>query len=191
MYRLAALPLAVLLASTVAACGGKQVSTTPTSSAPEQRTTAQQQPSPQVSRSPSVASVGDTLTLTGTETDEKVAVTVVKVVDPAAGKDEFSSPDSGKRLVAVQFRLKNVGAQVFDDAPDNDAKVKDTQGQQFDPSFSETSAGPGFGGSVTLTPGDTALGFITFEVPATSKVTKIQFTLNSGFANNAGQWNVP
>ncbi|MEU0414741.1 DUF4352 domain-containing protein [Streptomyces griseorubiginosus] len=108
------------------------------------------------------------------------------MVDPAAGKDDFSSPDSGKRFVAVQFRLKNVSSQVFDDSPDNDAKVKDTQGQQFEPSFSETSAGPDFGGSVTLTRGDIALGFITFEVPATAKITKVQFTLDSGFANNVG-----
>ncbi|MCX4853656.1 DUF4352 domain-containing protein [Streptomyces canus] len=62
---------------------------------------------------------------------------------------------------------------MFDDAPDNDAKVKDTQGQQFDPSFSESSAGPDFGGSVTLPRGDTALGFITFDVPATAKIAKV------------------
>ncbi|MFF7953956.1 DUF4352 domain-containing protein [Streptomyces griseorubiginosus] len=187
---MAALPLAVLIVTAVAACGEKQVSTTPASSAPEHRTTATQQSTPTASPSPSVASVGDTLTLTGDES-EKVAVTVVKVVDPAAGKDEFSSPDSGKRFVAVQFRLKNVGSKVFDDAPDNDAKVKDEQGQQFDPSLLETSAGPGFGGSVTLPSGDSGLGFINFEVPATARITKIQFTLNSGFANDVGQWNVP
>ncbi|WP_246113589.1 DUF4352 domain-containing protein [Streptomyces montanus] len=134
--------------------------------------------------------MGDTLNLTGIEEDEKVAVTVVKVVDPAQPEDEFSSPDSGKRFVAVQFRLKNIGTQVYDDSPDNGANVRDAQGQQFSPTLGETAAGPGFGGSVTLTPGDTALGFIVFEVPTDSKITRIQFGLASGFARNIGQWTV-
>ncbi|MEU5396773.1 hypothetical protein [Streptomyces tibetensis] len=42
------------------------------------------------------------------------------------------------RLVAVQFRLKNIGTQVIDEAPDNDAKIRDAQGQQFN-TTSETS----------------------------------------------------
>jgi hypothetical protein len=79
---------------------------------------------------------------------------------------------------------------VLDEAPDNGAKLRDSQGQQFNPSLDETAAGPDFGGSVTLTPGDTVLGYITFEVPSGSKITTIQFALASGFASNVGQWTV-
>jgi hypothetical protein len=120
--------LAMLLAITVAACGDKEVATTPETRTPAQTTTTSQQPSPTPSDTPSVASVGDTINLTGQEEGERVAVTVVKVVDSAKPENEFSSPDAGMRLVAVQFRLKNIGTQVIDEAPDNDAKIRDTQG---------------------------------------------------------------
>jgi predicted small lipoprotein YifL len=190
MYRLFVLALAMLLAIALAACGDKEVATTPETSTPVQTTTAPPQPSPTPSDRPSVASVGDTINLTGQEEGERVAVTVVKVVDPAKPENEFSSPDAGERFVAVQFRLKSIGTQVVDEAPRNDAKIRDTLGQQFSATFTDTAAGPGFGGSVTLTPGDTALGFIAFEVPADSKIDRIQFTLASGFARNIGQWTV-
>jgi hypothetical protein len=39
-------------------------------------------------------------------------------------------------------------------------------------------------------PGDSVLGFITFEVPAGSRIAKVQFAMSSGFAGKAGQWDV-
>ncbi|MGW4759699.1 DUF4352 domain-containing protein [Streptomyces chartreusis] len=182
---------AMLLAITLSACADKETTTTPDTTRPERTTTTPTERSPTPSETQAIATVGDTLNLTGTEEDEKVAVTLVKVVDPARPEDEFSSPDTGKRFVAVQFRLKNNGPEVFDDAPDNDAKIRDTQGQQFTPSVQDTAAGPGFGGSVTLTPGDTALGFVAFEVPTNSRIAKVQFALSSGFARNVGEWTLP
>ncbi|MER6784367.1 DUF4352 domain-containing protein [Streptomyces sp. NPDC000658] len=190
MRRLIALALAAPIALAASACGGKTVTTTPTTSAPEQRTTTPQPSASMPTAAPSAASVGDTLNLTGTAKGESLAVTVVKVVDPAAAQDEFSSPDAGKRFVAVQFRLRNTGSAVYNDSPENGTKARDTQGQQFGASIEETAAGPDFGGSVTLVPGDTALGFITFEVPANSKIAKVQFAMASGFASNLGQWDV-
>ncbi|MFC8247620.1 DUF4352 domain-containing protein [Streptomyces chartreusis] len=182
---------AMLLAITLSACADKETTTTPETTLPERTTTTPTERSPTPSKAQTIASVGDTLNLTGTEEDEKVAVTLVKVVDPAPPENEFSSPEAGNRFVAVQFRLKNNGPEVFDDAPDNDAKIRDTQGQQFTPTVQDTAAGPGFGGSVTLTPGDTALGFVTFEVPTNSEIAKVQFTLSSGFARNVGEWSLP
>ncbi|MFJ8594897.1 DUF4352 domain-containing protein [Streptomyces sp. NPDC093598] len=190
MYRLVYLVVAMLIAAVVAACGDKEVATTPETRTADTTTTVPQQPSPAPSDTPSVASVGDTINLTGTEEGERVAVTVVKVVDPAQPENEFSSPDSGMRFVAVQFRLKNIGTQVLDEAPDNGAKLRDRQGQQFNSTVDDTAAGPGFGGSLTLTPGDTGLGFVTFEVPTGSEIARIQFALASGFARSIGQWTV-
>ncbi|MFI6850060.1 DUF4352 domain-containing protein [Kitasatospora sp. NBC_00085] len=118
-------------------------------------------------------------------------VTVVRVVDPASAKEAFSSPKAGTKLVAVQFRLRNTGTAVYDDSPSNGARLVDSEGQQFTASITtDTTAGPGFPGSVTITPGDTALGYITFAIPTASQVAKIQFTLDSGFAPSTGQWTV-
>ncbi|MFJ2829048.1 DUF4352 domain-containing protein [Streptomyces sp. NPDC087263] len=194
MRRALALVLSGLLAAAVACSADEKVTTTPVSSAPVQETPATEQPISTESPTPSPASsaaVGDTLDLTGNGDGEQLAVTVVKVVDPAGAKNEFSTPEAGTRFVAVQFRLKNTGTAVYDDSPSNGAKVVDTQGQQFDATIEDTTAGPSFPGSVTVASGDTGLGFITFEVPTASKIAKVQFALNSGFSGNTGQWNVP
>ncbi|MFJ6518699.1 DUF4352 domain-containing protein [Streptomyces filamentosus] len=195
MRRILALALSGLLAAAAVACSDETVTTTPASSPPVSRTPAQEtpdtvQPSPTPSRASS-ATVGDTLDLTGIGDDEKLAVTVVRVVDPAGAEDQYSSPDAGMRFVAVQFRLKNTGTAVYKDSPSNGAKVVDTQGQQFDATYEDSNAGPGFPGGVTIAPGDTGLGFITFEVPTASKIAKVQFAMNSGISGSTGQWNVP
>ncbi|NEW70687.1 hypothetical protein [Streptomyces rhizosphaericus] len=85
------------------------------------------------------ARVGDTLTLSGQNDGEQLDVTVKKWLDPAKGADEFTTPGSGKRWVAVQLQLTNTG---------------------------------------------------TTEAPKASKVATLQFTMNSGFADEIGQWKI-
>jgi hypothetical protein len=194
MRRTLGFVLAALIAVAVGCSDDEKVTTEPAASppatsAPAEPSATSETPSPTLPPTASAA-VGDTLDLTGTEDGEALAVTVVKVVDPARAENEYSSPDAGKRFVAVQFRLKNTGTAVYSDSPSNGARLVDTQGQQFDTTYEDTAAGPGFPGSVTVAPGDTALGFITFEVPADSTIAKVQFAMNSGFAPTTGQWNV-
>ncbi|WLW53895.1 DUF4352 domain-containing protein [Streptomyces sp. YU58] len=194
MRRTAGLVLAALIAVAVGCADDEKVTTeratsppattTPTSPSPTSET-----PSPTPSQSTSAA-VGDTLDLTGVDDGEALAVTLVKVIDPARAENAYSSPDAGKRFVAVQFRLKNTGTAVYSDSPGNGARIVDTQGQQFDSTYEGTAAGPDFPGSITVAPGDSALGFITFEVPAASRIAKVQFAMNSGFSAHTGQWNV-
>ncbi|MEU9255461.1 DUF4352 domain-containing protein [Streptomyces sp. NPDC048270] len=178
-----------LIAGAAACAGEATVTTTPGSRAPIQEAApAAQQPSP----TPSLpATVGATIDLTGTGDGEKLAVTLVQVVDPARAQDEIATPAAGTRFVAVQFRLKNIGTVVYKDSPGNGAQVVDAQGQQFDTAFYSSNAGVSFPGSITVAPGDTGLGFLTFEVPKASKITKVQFSMNGGLAPDTGQWNVP
>jgi len=42
---------------------------------------------------------------------------------------------------------------------------------------------------VKLTPGGKALGYVVFEVPKKSKVTSVQFGMDSGFGGS-GEWAV-
>ncbi|MFI6413290.1 DUF4352 domain-containing protein [Streptomyces sp. NPDC050585] len=197
-----ALPLLLIAGVLTAgvACGDTDVETTPASppaaTAPgaPTATTPAAPPTPPTPSAPrtgaSVAAVGDTLDLEGIQEGEALAVTVVKVVDPARPDNEFSSPDADERYVAVQFRLRNTGTAVYDDSPHNGATLVDTQGQSFAPTITEVAAGPGFPGSVTVPPGDTALGYVVFAVPQSSKVAKVQFAMDSGFSQNVGQWRV-
>ncbi|PZH18355.1 hypothetical protein C1I97_03870 [Streptomyces sp. NTH33] len=135
-----------------------------------------------------VAKVGDTLTLKGMKGGSRLDVTVVKVADPAKSADEFTEPDSGKRFVGVQFKLVNTGKAAYDDSPSNGAQVADSEGQQFDTTFADITAGPSMSSALKLKPGAQGLGWIVFEVPKASKLDTVQFTMDSGFADQTGEW---
>lgn len=137
-----------------------------------------------------VAHVGDSVSIAGNG-GEKLSVQIVRVVDPASGTDEFNSASAGKHFVAVQFKLTNTGTAAYSDAPGNDAKVLDGQGQSFSSDFSDTTAGPSFADNqVNIGPGASQLGFITFQMPDGDHVAKVQFTTDSGFGQT-GEWLVP
>ncbi|GGV05294.1 DUF4352 domain-containing protein [Streptomyces spectabilis] len=140
---------------------------------------------------PSDADLGSTLSLTGIRSGERLDVTALKVVDPAANANAYFGPDPGNRFVAVQFRLENTGDGPYKDSPANGAELVDTDGQRFSASWvAETTAGPSFPGSVSISPGDTALGYVTFELPRTAQPEKVQFTMDSGFSDDVGEWDV-
>jgi hypothetical protein len=141
----------------------------------------------ETSATPDLAKVGDTIGLTGFE-DGKLDVTVVKVVDPAQPGDEFTEPQSGNRFVGIQFQLVNTGDKAYSDSPANGAQITDEQGQQFQPTFADISAGPSMSSDVRLKPGAKALGWITFEVPKGVKPATVQFAMNSGMADQTGEW---
>jgi hypothetical protein len=147
-----------------------------------------EKPAAKKSAAPEVAKVGDTIALKGTDDGSKLDVTVVKVVDPAKGADEFTTPGSGKRYVGIQFRLVNTGSVAYNDSPSNGAQVSDADGQQFESAFADISAGPSMSSDVKLKPGGKALGWIVFEVPKASKVSVVQFGMDSGFAEQTGEW---
>lgn len=166
--------------TSVASAAGSAPATTKAASAPS-------------SAAKQTAHVGSTVNLSSGDQNtnvEKLSVTLVQVKDNAPATDQYSTPDAGDKYYAAQFRLVNTSSQAYSDSPDNGATAIDAQGQQFQASYGDTAAGPSFPGNTTIAPGQTALGWITFEVPIGSTITGIQFTLNSGFSNT-GQWTVP
>ncbi|MER7500434.1 DUF4352 domain-containing protein [Nonomuraea pusilla] len=135
---------------------------------------------------PSTATVGGSISLEGFE-GLKMSVTLTKLVDPATG-GQYTSVKSGYRLVAVQLTLKNVGSTVYSDSPTNGAFLIDADDQQYQTSFQDVQEGQGFGGQATINAGDSRKGVIVFEVPKSAKLAKFQFALNSGFADQKGEW---
>jgi hypothetical protein len=136
------------------------------------------------------ARLGDPISLTGSG-NEKVTITVLKVVNPAHATDGFSTPDAGKHFVGVQVRLTNVGAGSYTDAPSNGAKVLDQQDQSYPADIATTTdAGTDFAnGQVDLAPGSTEVGVIVFQIPDGATVSKVQMSLDSGFSQT-GEWQV-
>ncbi|MGW2153400.1 DUF4352 domain-containing protein [Nonomuraea sp. NPDC001699] len=135
---------------------------------------------------PSTASLGEAITLEGFE-GLKMAVTLTRLVDPATA-GQYQAPRAGHRLVAVQLTLKNVGPTVYSDSPTNGAVLIDADDQQYQSSFQDVREGQGFGGLATIDNGDSRKGMIVYEVPKSAKVVRFQFALDSGFADQKGEW---
>ncbi|MFJ9234140.1 DUF4352 domain-containing protein [Streptomyces anulatus] len=177
---------------TATACTDDDITTAPSKTGTAEKP-ANSEPADAPEEEPSkatVAKVGDTITLKGQEDGEQVDATLKKLVDPVAPADEFFGPEDGNRWIAAQFELTNTGTKPYADSPSNGAQVADADGQRFQSTFADTKAGPSMTSEAKVPPGEKVLGWITFEVPKASKVVTVQFGLNSGFAEQTGQWKV-
>ncbi|MER6492687.1 DUF4352 domain-containing protein [Streptomyces griseorubiginosus] len=186
--RTALAAITAVAALTISACdSGTTVTDKPNTATPKAASSSKPAAEPSTA-APAPAGVGDTITLKGSEEGSQLDVTVVKVADPARSSDEYTSPEDGNRWVGVQFRLLNSGSKAYGDSPANGAQIYDKDGQQFGPVFADITAGPSMSSEVKLKPGAKALGWITFEVPKGVKAATVQFAMNSGFADQTGEW---
>ncbi|WP_034267779.1 DUF4352 domain-containing protein [Actinospica robiniae] len=136
------------------------------------------------------AKVGDSITLASEIDNDKVTVKLIKIVTSGVhATDGFSTPDNGKRYVAVQFRLTNSGTNAFSDDPYLDVQILDDAGQSFQPEImmTDSTAGHGFASTVNIAPGDSQLGFIIVQMPTKDEPADVQFSLDGGLGATA-QW---
>lgn len=150
--------------------------------------TAQAAPAQQEPPVQEAASVGQAITLQGTDPGLQVQVTLTKLIDPATPANDYSQPKTGNKFVAVELTLTNAGQAAYSDSPTNGAVLIDSEGQQWRTTFADIREGQQFSGSVTMSGTDTRKGVIVYEVPASVKLAKFQFALNSGFARQKGEW---
>jgi Domain of unknown function (DUF4352) len=152
------------------------------------------QPSaPRTAPSPArdLAEIGQWWELHGMDPNLVMRVTLVQGSDPAPPKDAFFAPGKDARFVALQIRLENVGSVMYSDSPGNGAVIVDADGQQFSESLGAgTTLGPTFGAGVRVPPGGSALGYLVFELPKSAKPAVFQFTLDSGFGPETGEWDL-
>ena len=151
----------------------------PESSAPEQTTTTVAP----TTTTTLPAAIGSTITLTGSHS--KLAVTLSAYTDPLPA-GQFSTPDPGSHLVGVQLRIVNTGSTAWSDSLSNGAKLVDDKNQEYQSTYLVDSV-PAFNSS-TVSPGDTRLGWIGFSVPDGVQPQRFTLVLDSGFADNGGQW---
>ena len=90
--------------------------------------------------------------------------------------------------MAVQLRLTDIGSVAYSDAPDNSAVLIDSRGQSYQSTIATVAGCQSFGGTENIAVGASGLGCVVFEVPRHVKITGLQFTLDSGFASDTGQW---
>ena len=132
------------------------------------------EPPPAPAVLPAAVAFNTPATLTTSDGDS-VTVTAVQLVDPA--QPEFGEQDEGTRLIAVQVSFTNNGPAVFSESPDAIIDVIDSAGQTSRSTYSGTTAGPGFDGSIDLAAGETRVGFVALEIPADAQPVKLQVGL--------------
>ncbi|MER5728214.1 DUF4352 domain-containing protein [Streptomyces sp. NPDC002138] len=133
---------------------------------------------------------GETISLRGDLPGELLDVTLLAVADPAAPRDAAATPAPDGRLVAVEFRLENTGTAAYADAPRSGSYLLDTGGERYSGVAVATTAGAGFPDGRSLAPGASSTGWVTFQLPEDARPTAVQFALNSGSADDIGQWNL-
>jgi hypothetical protein len=117
-------------------------------------------------------------------------VTLVKIIDPAQGADQFSTPDPGKRFVGVVFTIKALRGSPQDEDANGDAVVVGSNGQTYTADFDNIAGYTNFSnGQINVAQGDTTTGAVVFQVPDGVKVTEVQWTTSGGFGSTV-QWDV-
>ena len=175
-------PIAVLGTALLAgACGTQTVVTSgsTTTSAGTSTTAAPAAP----------ATIGTALQLKA-ETGSEATVTLTGVVDPATGSDEFNQPNTGNKLVAIEFTITNDGKSNLQPDPQVETTIFDNVNATFNADFDTVSDCQTLN-SVVLTPGSTENGCVVFQVPSANTVSKVQYTPLSGFSSVTGQWVIP
>jgi hypothetical protein len=189
------LALALVIALTLAACASTEtVKTTPEpvtvtvqGGTTEETATGAEETTTEEAESGG-AGIGDTIELAGSEDGASVAVTVMKVVDPAPYEAYFG-PEKGNRFVGLQLRIRNRGSTVYDDCPSSGAALIDAQDQQWTETAFGSALKPEFV-CLKIRPDDKRVGFITFQVPKKAKLRTFQFGTESGFGPEAGEWDL-
>lgn len=133
-----------------------------------------------------VAKVGETVTVNGVTAGTAIAVTLNRVIVKGTPANQFLMPKPGNRFAAVELTIKNVGTAVYSDSPIIGAAIIDSEGRQHRTTLGDITEGTSFGGAVTIAVGDSRKGLITFEVPESAKLAKLQF--GPTFSRQKGEW---
>jgi hypothetical protein len=137
------------------------------------------------------ARIGGAVFLPGVNQDPPVQVTLVKVVDPAQGADQFSAPVGSGRFVGVQLQIVFGGTSPVSFNAAADTILEDAQGNLYQPAVANILNCPAFTMKPTVRPGKPVLGCVAFDVDSSPKITDVLFTPNGQFGNVSAEWELP
>lgn len=168
-------------------CGSITKTSAPATTAPAAPASTQAAASPSNSLS---GAVGTVYTATD-QSGDKMAVTLTRVIDPAQGADQYTTPDNGNRFVGAVFSLNGISGTFSDDA-NNDATLIGSNGQTYSADFNSIVGYTNFNNGVyNLSAGENSVGAVTFQVPLAVKVAKIEWSANGGLGGAPAEWLVP
>jgi hypothetical protein len=136
-----------------------------------------------------LAHVGDTLDLQS-QSGKSFQLTLTQVVDPAHGTAKASAP-SGKRFVAVVFRVNNTSGQSLSADGNTDANIVGNNDKTYLP-FHQSLVECGNDTTLfNLSAGKSTNVCVAFVMRKSVKVSQVQFYPAAGSAKDFGQWLVP
>lgn len=201
MRKYLALAAAAGATLSLAACGGSMHAQTKTvtvadksGAPPATATTPKTTTSTTSTDDSSSSSAADLTGPVGTaysDTDDSnnvMSVKLTQIIDPAKGANEFETPDNGKRFVGAKFKLTGTSGSFNDDA-NSDATLVGSDGQSYTADFDDIAGCTNFnGGDFTVTPHQTSVGCVVFEVPDSVHVRSVQW--NSSLEGTPATWTV-
>jgi hypothetical protein len=180
-----AVVVAGIVIGALASHGGSGVATTPSGST----SAASSASSPAATHQAAVARVSSYFDVQD-DNGDTYRVTLVKVIDPAQGADQFNTPDPGKRFVGAVFTIKALTGSPQDEDANNDAAAVGSNGQTYTADIDSITGYTNFSnGLIKVAQGDTTTGAVVFQVPDGIKVTEVQWSASSGFGSTV-QWDV-
>ncbi len=134
--------------------------------------------------------VGTSYTVTD-QSGNQISVTLVKLIDPAQGADQFTTPQSGDQFVGAVFIIKGINGTFSDDA-NNDATLIGSDGQTYTADFDSIAQYTNFNhGEYSVSAGESSVGAVTFQVPLAVTVSKIEWSANDGLGGGPAEWLIP
>lgn len=127
---------------------------------------------------PTIYKIGDTVNINGAD------VTVVKIIDPASGADEFKGypykPDSGYRFVAVVVKVHNSSGSILRGYVDDNMSLIDSNGQVHDAEILDTvnECSDFSNREYAVAPGYDETGCVTYQVKDGATPRSVYFGQN-------------
>ena len=179
--------LSILALALIAACGSTAKAASPVATSAAVAPTASPAPSPTNTLS---GPVGTAYKVTD-DSGNVMTVRLTQVVDPAQGADQYTTPNNGFRFVGAVFTLNGVSGTFSDDA-NGDATLVGSNNQTYTFDASSLADVTNFNnGEYNLTPGQTSVGSVAFQVPDGVKVASVQWNGSGGFGGESATWVVP
>jgi len=185
----AAVTAGSLAALGLGACGG---SVTKASSPPSPAKSSAPKPAPSTP-APLSGPVGTTFKVSGTDNSGNSTVYTVTLVQflPVAQGADYQQADPGHYLAGAKFRITGVTGNSSDDS-NNDAQATGNDSQVYEPAMDDITSGTNFNsGDFQVSPGQTQIGWVSFQLPNSAKVTSIQWSAD-GFMGGStpGTWKI-
>jgi hypothetical protein len=115
------------------------------------------------------------------------AVRVTLVKTKAFAGSGFFKPKAGQKWIGAYFTVRNLSKHKIDDCASNDAQLTASNNSQPDSAFSDVK--PSLS-CFKLLPGRTLAGWVVWEMPKRIKPKFIDWTMDSGFADETATWNL-